>query len=121
VLDPRNDSQATWVGSAYRSDEQGARLKAKGGTSNIHDCADRYRPLTPEREAANTERSRVRVQVENVFGHLETALNECDVRMIGIARAQAKIGLEIMAYNISRFTFLRRDLPALSAGAARFL
>jgi hypothetical protein len=61
----------------------------------------------------------VRVQVENVFGHLETALNECDVR--GIARAQAKIGLETMAYNISRFTFLRRDLPALSAGAARFL
>ena len=46
------------------------------------------------------------MRVENVFGHIETAMNGCYVRTIGIARAKAKIGIEAMAYNISRFTFL---------------
>ena len=108
ILDPRNDSQDTWADSAYRSDEQEARLKKNGFTSHIHERAYRNKPLTPEQEAANKERSRVRVRVEHVFGHIETAMNGCYVRTIGMARAKAKIGIEIMAYNISRFTFLMR-------------
>src|SRR5277367_6307143 len=108
ILDPGNDSQDTWADSAYRSDEQEARLKEKGCTSHIHERAYRNKPLTPEQEAANKARSRVRVRVEHVFGHIETAMNGCYVRTIGIARAKAKIGIETMAYNISRFTFLMR-------------
>jgi IS5 family transposase len=115
LLDPRNDSQATWADSAYRSDQQEARLKATGCASNIHERAYRNKPLTPEQEAANTERSRVRVRVEHVFGHIETAMNGCYVRTIGKARAQAKIGLENIAYNISRFTFLMRTANATAA------
>ena len=117
VLDPRNDSQETWADSAYRSNQQEARLKANGCTSNIHERAYRHQPLTPEQEAANTERSRVRGRVEHVFGHIETAMHGCYVRTIGIARARAKIGLENMAYNISRFTFLRRGSGATPASA----
>jgi IS5 family transposase len=109
VLDPNNDSQDVWADSAYRSEEQEARLKEKGCASHIHERAYRNKPLTPEQEAANTARSRVRVRVEHVFGHIETAMNGCYVRTIGIARAQAKIGLENLAYNISRFTFLMRS------------
>src|SRR5271168_2079628 len=108
ILDPRNDSQDTWADSAYRSDEQEARLKEKGFTSHIHERAYRNKPLTPEQEAANKARSRVRVRVEHVFGHIETAMKGCYVRTIGMARAKAKIGIETMAYNISRFTFLMR-------------
>jgi hypothetical protein len=33
----------------------------------------------------------------------------CFVRTIGIARAMAKIGLENLAYNISRFVFLKNN------------
>jgi len=106
ILDPHNDCQDTWADSAYRSEEQEARLKDRGCTSHIHERAYRNKPLTPEQEAANTERSRVRVRVEHVFGHIETAMNGCYVRTIGIARATAKIGLENLAYNISRFAFL---------------
>lgn len=106
VLDPNNDSQDTWADSAYRSDEQEERLKEKGCPSHIHERAYRNKPLTKEQEAANTERSRVRVRVEHVFGHIETSMHGCYVRTIGIARAKAKIGLENLAYNISRFTFL---------------
>ena len=54
----------------------------------------------------------MRVRVEHVFGHIETAMNGCYVRTIGIARAKAKIGIETMAYNISRFTFLMRASAA---------
>ena len=70
---------------------------------------DAPKPLTPEQEAANTERSRVRARIEHVFGHIETAMHGCFVRTIGIARAKAKIGLEVIAYNMSRFTFLMRS------------
>ncbi len=106
VLDPKNDCQDTWADSAYRSEEQEVRLKKQGKTSHIHERAYRNKPLTPEQEAANTERSRVRVRIEHVFGHIETAMHGCYVRTIGIARAKAKIGLEVLAYNMSRFAFL---------------
>jgi hypothetical protein len=105
-LDPKNDCQDTWADSAYRSEEQEEKLKKQGCASHIHERAYRNKPLTPEQEAANTERSRVRVRIEHVFGHIETAMHGCYVRTIGIARARAKIGLEVLAYNMSRFTFL---------------
>lgn len=73
--------------------------------------------MTSEQEAANTERSRVRVRVEHVFGHIETAMNACYVRTIGSMRANAKIGLENLAYNVSRFTFLMRGSSATTASA----
>ena len=73
--------------------------------------------MTPEQEAANTGRSRVRVRAEHVFGHIETAMDGCFVRTIGFARAQAKTGLENLAYNISRFTFLTRGAGATAASA----
>jgi IS5 family transposase len=117
ILDPNNDSQATWGDSAYRSEEQEARLKERGWASHIHERAYRNKPLTPEQQAANTERSRVRARVEHVFGHIETAMNGCYVRTIGRARAEAKIGLENLAYNISRFTFLVRKAKATAAPA----
>lgn len=117
ILDPNNDSQATWADSAYRSEEQEARLKEKGCPSNIHERAYRNKPLTPEQDAANKERSRVRARVEHVFGHIETAMNGCYVRTVGKARAEAKIGLENLAYNISRFTFLTRPPKAKAAPA----
>ncbi|MDD4617251.1 MAG: transposase [Alphaproteobacteria bacterium] len=94
--------------SAYRSEEQEARLKARGYVSHIHERAYRNSPLTPKQEAANKKRSHVRVRIEHVFGHIETSMHGCYIRTIGIARAKAKIGLEVLAYNISRFTFLMR-------------
>ena len=106
VLDSGNDSKDVWADSAYRSEAQEQRLKEKGYASHVHERAWRDKPLTPEQEAANTERSRVRVRVEHVFGHMATSMNGCYVRTIGKLRAEAKIGLENIAYNISRFTFL---------------
>jgi IS5 family transposase len=106
VLDPSNDGKEVWADSAYRSSDQEERLKAGGYTSRIHERAWRNKPLSEEQKAANTEKSRVRARVEHVFGHIETAMRGCFVRTIGRSRAEAKIGLENLAYNIQRFTFL---------------
>jgi len=107
VLDTKN-KKTVWADSAYRSQEQEARLKAKGYVSHIHERTYRGKPLTPRQESANKKRSHVRVRVEHVFGHIETSMHGCYVRTIGIARARTKIGFEVLAYNISRFTFLMR-------------
>jgi hypothetical protein len=111
VLDPGNDRQDIWAkrakgsikrslvewraegDSAYHSEEQEQRLKEKGCTSHIHERACRNKSLTPEQDAANTERSRARIRVEHVFGHMAAAMNGCYVRMAGTCRAEAKTGL----------------------------
>jgi len=105
ILDPTNDKDI-WADSAYRSDEQEERLKDKKYTSHIHERAYRNKPLTDEQIARNRVKSKTRVRCEHVFGHIETSMKGCFVRTIGIARATAKIGLENLAYNISRFVFL---------------
>jgi IS5 family transposase len=115
ILDPNNACQDVWADSAYRSEEQEASLQEQGLTSHIHERAYRNKPLTAEQEAANTERSGMRVRVEHIFGHIETAMNRCYAHTIGFARAQAKIALENLAYNISRFSFLMRGANATSA------
>ncbi|MDD4617440.1 MAG: transposase [Alphaproteobacteria bacterium] len=65
-------------------------------------------PLNAEARGREQKASHVRVRIEHVFGHIETSMHGCYIRTIGIARAKAKIGLEVLAYNISRFTFLMR-------------
>jgi IS5 family transposase len=117
ILDPDNDSRETWADSAYRSDAQQERLEEHNYTSRIHERAYRNKPLTPEQEAANMERSRVRARIEHVFGHMTTAMNGCFVRTIGTARARTKIGLENLAYNFSRYTFLMRNNERRTASA----
>lgn len=107
VIDPSNDGKSIWADSAYRSEEQEARLRRKGFISHIHERAYRNKPLTSEQESANKQRSKVRARIEHVFGHMETSMRGCFVRTIGIARASVKIGLECIAYNVHRFTFLK--------------
>jgi IS5 family transposase len=98
-----------WADSAYRSQAQEARLSEAGFMSHIHERAYRGSPLTEAQKAANTEKSRVRARGEHVFAHIANSMNGCYVRTIGLARAKAKIGMESLAYNISRFAFLIRS------------
>lgn len=108
ILDPSSADKEVWGDSAYRSDAQEQSLKDAGLTSQIHERAYRNTPLTEDQKAANTEKSRVRARVEHIFGHIENSMHGCFVRTIGIARAKVKIGLENLAYNISRFSFLAK-------------
>src|ERR1035441_1760913 len=64
-----------------------------------------------------THRAFTRARIEHVFGHMATTMNGCFVRTIGAARARAKIGLENLAYNFSRYTFLMRNNERRTATA----
>jgi hypothetical protein len=60
---------------------------------------------------ANAQKSKVRSAVEHVFAH-QKGLMGLVVRTIGIARAQVKIGLANLAYNMRRFVWLRTKYAA---------
>jgi IS5 family transposase len=112
LLDPDNTSSDVWADSAYRSAEIEAGLAGRGMRSCIHRRPARNRPLTPREQQGNTTRSRVRARVEHVFGHQASAMGGKLVRTIGLARARMKIGMQNLAYNMSRFVHLVRMTAA---------
>lgn len=92
--------------SAYRSQELEEILYATGYISRIHERPYANQPLTDKQIKTNKKKSKIRVRVEHVFGHIKTNLNGDFVRTIGKARATAKITLTNLVYNINRFCFL---------------
>lgn len=67
----------------------------------------RNKPLTDEQKASNKEKSRTRARVEHLFGFVENSMNGSFVRTIGLTRAEAKIGMMNLAYNICRCVQLK--------------
>lgn len=59
-------------------------------------------------------RSSVRARVEHVFGSQHTSMGGKLVRTIGIARANLKIGMQNLAYNMRRLVVL--ECNRLAAG-----
>ena len=68
MLDPDNGDDEVWADSAYRDEKVEVGLEALGHISQIHERADRNRPLTEEQQAANRNKSKTRAKVEHVFG-----------------------------------------------------
>ena len=58
--------------------------------------------LTEQQKETNTEKSRVRVRVEHVFGFMENSMGSMYFRKIGIRRAKTVIGLMNLNYNMFR-------------------
>jgi hypothetical protein len=57
---------------------------------------------------ANARKSAVRSRVEHVFD-LQKDRMELFIRTIGLTRAETKIGLANLAYNLQRFLFHQRQ------------
>jgi IS5 family transposase len=53
----------------------------------------------------------VRVRVEHIFGAQTNDMGGTLVRTIGLVRAEAKIGMKNLAYNMRRLCQLRRINP----------
>ena len=81
-----------------------AWLKRHSRVSRIHRKKPRGKPM-PERTAkANAAKSKVRARVEHVFVQQKDQMG-LFVRTIGIKRAEAKITLANLAYNMHRLIF----------------
>jgi len=99
-------NQYLYADSAYRSEQIEEKLDAKKIKSKIHEKGYRGKPLTKRQKKSNTAKSRKRVRVEHIFGHMETKMKGTKINTIGLERALAQIGLKNLAYNISRAVYL---------------
>ena len=82
-------------------------LAAKMLTSRIHRRKPRGKPMTQATSRANAKKSSVRARVEHVFAHQKNRFG-LFIRTIGLARAEAKLTLANLAYNMDRLVFHER-------------
>jgi len=102
----QDGGQSLWADSAYRSEEIENMLASKEIKSEVHEKGYKSNPLTKQQIKRNKKKSKTRVRVEHVFGHMTTKMKGTNIRTIGLKRAATQIGLKNLAYNISRAVFL---------------
>lgn len=85
--------------------------------SHMCEKGQRDQPLTPEQEANNRIRSKVRARVEHVFGFQQNSMGGKLIRTIGLARAELKIGLMNLTYNLMRYLQLTKHRQGAPAAA----
>jgi len=108
-----NAGKGVWADSAYWSEERELTLSAMYYHSHIHEKSTRDNPLTAKQRASNKKKSFIRARVEHIFGSIVNEQNGGFVRVIGLARAAAKIGLTNLVYNMRRLvTLSRQRVPA---------
>jgi IS5 family transposase len=107
VLDDDNEADRLWADSAYRSEAIETVLELMGFDSQIHERAYRNRLLNDEQQQSNRTKSKTRAKVEHVFGAWTMQMGGKLVRVIGIVRVRAYLGLKNLTYNLMRYTFLQ--------------
>jgi len=99
-----------WADSAYMSAEILAFFQENFPKIKLHINEKGYsnKPMTEEQKASNREKSKIRSRVEHVFGHMTNSMGGMMIRCIGITRAESKIVMKNLAYNLSRYETLVR-------------
>ena len=108
VVTRDNTASDVWADTAYRSQANEAWLKSMDRVSRIHRKKPRGKPMSKRASGANAKRSTVRARVEHVFARQKDQMG-LFVRTIGIVRAEAKITLANLVYNIDRLIFHERQ------------
>lgn len=111
VVTTDNTASDVWADTAYRSKANEAWLKSKGRVSRIHRKKPKGKPRSEALRAANRTKSKVRAVVEHVFAHQKAHMG-LFIRTIGIKRAEAKITLANLTYNMQRLIFHERRAMA---------
>jgi IS5 family transposase len=106
LLDPANTASGVWADTAYRSAANLELLARRGRVGHLQRKKPRGRPMPRHVARGNAKRGKVRAAVEHVFAAQKRRLGLV-IRTVGLARARAKIGLANLAYNFTRFAWLR--------------
>jgi transposase, IS5 family len=104
-----NTGSAVWADSAYRSTANEAWLADKMLKSQIHRKKPAGRPMPKSMARANARKSSTRARIEHVFAHQKNRFG-LFIRTIGLARAEAKLTLANLAYNMDRLIFHERQM-----------
>ncbi|WP_460255375.1 transposase [Acidiphilium sp. MT5] len=107
VVTGDNTASDVWADTAYRSQSNERWLKAQGRVSRIHRRKPKGRPMPENVRRGNATKSKVRARVEHVFAHQKAKMG-LFIRTIGIARAETKITLANLAFNMQRLIFHER-------------
>ena len=102
-----NTSGEVWADSAYRSQNNEKWLAGKMLVSRIHRKKPKGKAMPEATRTANAKKSSIRAHVEHVFAHRKNRFG-LFIRTIGIKRAEAKLTLANLAYNMGRLIFLER-------------
>jgi transposase, IS5 family len=102
-----NTSGDVWADSAYRSRSNEKWLAATMLRSQIHRRKPAGKPMPQAMARANGRKSSIRARVEHVFAHQKTRFG-LFIRTIGLVRAEAKLTLANLAYNMDRLVFHER-------------
>jgi transposase, IS5 family len=113
LIDPNNTASEVWADTAYRSRANERFLADRLLRSQIHRKKPMGKPLPRRTARANARKSAVRSAVEHVFARQKGPMG-LFVRTIGIARANTKIGIANLLYNMQRLVWLTaaRATPA---------
>jgi IS5 family transposase len=106
LLDETNSSCDVWADSGYQSEDNRNELEQRGYRAHLQRKGCRHRKLTNWERQGNRTRSRIRCRIEHVFGIQAQMAGTLLLRTIGQARAEVKIGLRNLAYNIHRLGIL---------------
>ena len=109
LLDETNTSRDVYADSAYRSGEREANLKKGRFRAHLQRKGCNGHPLSSWEKQGNRTRARTRSRIEHVFGSMTQRARNLILRTIGINRAEVKLGLRNIAYNMERFCFLMRQ------------
>ena len=111
VIGAGNSSGEVWADSAYRSQSNEKWLASNMFTSRIHRRKPAGKPMPQTTAQANAKKSSIRARIEHVFAHQKNRFG-LFIRTIGIARAEAKLTLANLAYNMDRLIFHERRAVA---------
>lgn len=107
LVSRENTGSEAWADSAYRSRKNEKWLTEAMLTSRIHRRKPAGKPMPQATARANAKKSSIRAAVEHVFAHQKNRFG-LFIRTIGIARAEAKLTLANIAYNMNRLIFQER-------------
>lgn len=107
VVTKDNTASDVWADTAYRSQANETWLKAQGRVSRIHRRKPKGKPMPDHVRRSNAAKSKVRARIEHVFAY-QKAVMGLFIRSIGIKRAEARITLANLAYNMHRLIFHER-------------
>ena len=113
ILTDSDAGQPLWADSAYIGEEAETIYKKKKVIIMVHERGARNRPLTENQKNSNRKKSSIRARVEHIFGFIENSMKKSFIRTIGISRAETKVGLMNLTYNLCRCAQLK---IAVSAG-----
>lgn len=114
VVTSDNTASDVWADTAYRSRSNEAWLRSIARVSRVHRKKPKGNPMSARTARANAARSTVRARIEHVFARQKDQMG-LFIRTIGIVRAEAKITLANIAYNIDRLIFHERRAAVVVA------